>query len=341
MRTIALVMALLVLAVASGASFVVKAQEPARAATLEYECRPAAIPTAIDTLVSCTFTARNTGSTPINAARVTFLASSGRLPDAYYFLSAGAKGIADAPVSEGQLDYAIGDLAPGAMNTLSIEVIIRSSEPYAADAVLLGGDAHEYARVAINGAVGADPPRPAVMTLIYEKDAGGQPMATFGISISNRLKQPLDAKLRLYFGENAVLATPDRWQVEQGMATRVISGVAPGEGYNVTVTFAPGPRPCPFVHPAAVLVTADAEAAAIGDGSAALGACGGQGGGEPINAGASLDRGDTRVSSLPPTGEGAPSSSRRASVRFLLYVLAFGGLVVAAGVSVRRSRRRQ
>ena len=52
MRTVIVVAALLALALASGASFVVKAQEPGASATLDARCEPGVAPSGVPTLVT-------------------------------------------------------------------------------------------------------------------------------------------------------------------------------------------------------------------------------------------------------------------------------------------------
>ena len=345
MRTVIFVAALLALVLASGASFVVKGQEAGASATLDYDCGPTSIPSGIDTLVRCTFTAHNTGSAVLRDVRLTFQPGAGSLPDAYYFFGAtlDAKPLS---INETQTDYELGDLAPDARATLVIDVIVRASHSYVAEAVLTAApDMTELARVTVGGAPGGNTPALSVRLAPAVQGYDGEPRILFLLTIENRGPAPI----RQATGEAAfasdlgMLPTGEGtgytgWRPDRdGHASYLGVHEAPGEippgGQRIeNLPFRPRDTgPCTFVHPAVVL-TADVgsgpvTAAAIAEQGLWTGEC-------PGGAAATVG-----VSRLPSGGDGAMSGSG-GGVRGMLFVLAFGGLLVAAGLSVRRARRR-
>ncbi|MHB8376602.1 MAG: hypothetical protein ACYDEB_06555 [Dehalococcoidia bacterium] len=333
MRTLVFVLGLLLLILAAGGSFVVRAQGIG-SATLEAQCRPRTLPSGIDTLVTCIFTARSTAAVTLANATLEFQPGQGALPDAYYFLSAVRKGAADAPVAENQLDYDLGDLAPGATVTLAIEVIVRSGHPYAPDAVLLAGaDRHQYARLALGSDVAPAEAARLVVSLAVRRDDSGQPTHVFDLAVRNDTGAAINgAKLLLFYGESAALSPAGAWQIGPGgPAVRTLGVLQPSGTMRETLTFVSNGVPCAYAHPAILVIAAgppEGTFAAISDGGAALGTCiGGQGGG-----------GDAQPLTLPQGGTGGAGGADGLGMPAPVFAIALGLLLVAAGLSVRRVR---
>jgi len=345
MRTLILVLALLALALATGASFVAKAQKVGGAATLEGRCDPSSIPADVDTLVRCTFTARNTGAVRLDGARLQFQPGNGSAPDAYYFFAASLDGT-PLSVAPSTLDYGFGDLSPGATSTLDISVIVRSSHPYGASAVLIAApDATEYARAQLGGTLDASPPRLiAGLEPAPSWSMEGTPGVLFAINLDNHTGQMITA-LHLETASGASILpyagdadtrfafwSPGR---QEGHATMDLGGALPdgSHGSLDNLYFPPDANePCAYVRPAVVItVTTDGgehlTAAAIAtEGANVDDGCGDIGGGV--------------AKGLPGTGDGASRASGGDTVHRVLLVLALGGFLVGAGLSVRRARRR-
>ncbi len=338
MRTLVFVLGLLLLILAAGGSFVVRAQG-AGSATLDGRCAPQSAPAGVDTLMQCTFTARNSGETVLPNARLFFQpAANLAIPDAYYFFRASRDGV-DLGATENALDYAFGDLAPGASSTLDIDVIVRSTHPSGAEAVLVAGRSvlEAYARVTISGE-----PGPASNTLLavtltrIPPDAGFGPVASasYELRLTNNSGTTLrNTKVDVAYGPSAVLDPLDGWTAEgNGHAVHIAGPIAPGQVIPWSLTFTANGQPCPYVRPA-VVVTADGDAgrtmtvAAISASVASLGACTGHGGG-----------GDAQALSLPSSGSGGSAGSDGPGMPAPVFALALGLFLVAAGYSVRRLR---
>ncbi|HZP58613.1 MAG TPA: hypothetical protein VFC53_13840 [Dehalococcoidia bacterium] len=329
MRTLAVVLGLVLLALAAGASFVIRAAG-APGASLEYRCDPARLPPGVPTLVTCSFTARNDGDAPIAGASLFFSATAERLPDQYYFFRARRDG-ADLPLTSGQLDYPYGDLAPGARSTIEVQVIIQSAEPYGAAASLMANGV-ELARAPLHGDVTTDAPAPDVKLRLLRDPADAPFEAPGGVAryvVEVDAPAPIaDGLLEVAYGPSAV-AQADGW-TPAPLRDAAVRPLAPeGLHQDVPLVLASDGDYCPSTWPAAVLRRHDTEgevlAAALGPG-AALGRCSGQGGGGDFVA----------PEALPAAGTGGRAGGgHRVDV---LWAAAVGALLVAAGVSVRRVR---
>jgi hypothetical protein len=346
MRTVIFVASLLGLALVSGASFVVKAQDADPSATLEYDCSPTPIPSGIDTLVSCTFTAHNTGSAALRDVRLTFQPGAGSLPDAYYFFGA-TLDARPLSINETQTDYELGDLAPDARAKLVIDVIVRASHSYVAEAVLTADpDMTELARVTVAGTPGGNATALSVKLAPAVGGYDGEPRILFLLTIENHGRTPI----RQATGEAAYASDLEmpptgegtgytEWRIDRPghavYAAQYEGGgeISPGGQRIENLPFRPrNTGPCTFVHPA-VVVTAEVWPGVAAT-SVAIAAAGTWTGECPGGAAAT-----GFVSGLPSGGDGAMSGGG-GGIRAMLFILAFGGLLVAAGLSVRRARRR-
>ena len=340
MRTLVLVLGLLAVILATGGSFVVRAQGVG-SATLEYRCAPKSAPSGIDTLMRCTFTARNTGGTVLANARLVFQpAANLAIPDAYYFFRARRDGV-DLGATANGLDYAFGDLAPGASRTLDIDVIARSTHRAGADAVLVAGPTYaRYASVTISAEPGPPTAAPLAVTLTrWDTGDTSTPVdsTTYKLDVQNGRRLTLrNVRIELAYGQTATLDAPASvWEAgaTKGYAVWALPDpLAPGDGAQSFMRFKSDGSRCPFVYPA-VVVTADGDAgrtmtvAAISDRAASLGACTGQGGG-----------GDASALSLPQGGTGGGTGGDSLGMPAPVFALVLGLLLVAAGLSVRRVR---
>jgi hypothetical protein len=141
MRTLVIVLVLTGIALAAGASFIMRAGAQQPTATLSYACDPASVTPGVDTLRRCHARATNTGSVPLTGVRLTFAgANNVPIPARYYFFGARLDGV-PFDVQGGDIDFPIGDIAPGEQRTLDLDVIVRVGEPSGAIARLyLAGD---------------------------------------------------------------------------------------------------------------------------------------------------------------------------------------------------------
>ncbi|MDE3094931.1 MAG: hypothetical protein KGK07_02895 [Chloroflexota bacterium] len=339
MRTLVFVLGLLLLILAAGGSFVVRAQGIG-SATLDARCTPKSVPAGVDTLMQCTLTARNTGEAVLANARLSFQpAANLAIPDAYYFFRARRDGV-DLAATQNSLDYAFGDLAPGASSTLDIDVIVRSTHRAGADALLVAGPAYvRYASVTISA--DPDPPATAPLTVSLTRtppdaEFGPVPSATYELRLTNNGRATIrGAKVDIGYGPAAALSPLGGWTAEgDGHALAIARPLAPGGTALWRLAFMQNGQPCPFVYPAVVITAGDdggrtMTAAAIGDRGAVLGACtgSGQGGG-----------GDAQALSLPSSGTGGTAGSDGPGMPAPLFALALGLFLAAAGYSVRRLR---
>lgn len=152
MRTLLLLLAMGLLAVASGLSFVVRAaaQTPG-SAEMEFGCGPGPVVASGEpTLLTCRAVARNTSAKTLAGAQLEFLpATSVAPPDLYLFWSETHDGVRSV-LGQAQLAYDFGDIAPGASSVIVLEIIVRSTHDFGADVALMGQpDQTEYARTTI------------------------------------------------------------------------------------------------------------------------------------------------------------------------------------------------
>jgi hypothetical protein len=348
MRTMILVLAMAALAVATGLSFVLNAAGQTQgSAELDFGCGDrTVVPSGEPTLVTCTAAARNTGSTTLQGAQLEFLpAANLPPPDIYLFWSETRDGVRSVP-EMGDLTYDFGDIAPGATSTIALDVIVRSTHDFGADAALLAQpDRREYARKTIRGPVGTDGTERVPITLAREGgETGPTTIATYRLTIEN----PGSAEFGSVGAEMSpgtdVIVRSAGWQ-PSGTAGRVsadLGALAPGEQLQRELRLAyPGaawtapiagavPQGCGNAHPVLV-VTIDGPGGrhlqpVIGE-SAILGACGQFGGGGEL--------------SLPRGGSG-PAGENREPLRLAAAgVATVGVLLLAMGATMRRRSRRE
>lgn len=184
MRTLVVTVMMIGLAVATCASFIVRAQGAA-SATLAAGCEPRDRPSGVDVLLTCTFTARNTGSSTIENAALGFQPAQGLdIPDRYYFWSWRLDAGPAQPAHPGQLSYEMGDIPHGGSRLLKVEVIVRASRRSGADAVLYtGGGSEELARTTLAGDVSTTATDAGLeLDLVAEPGTPGSYRATVTVS---------------------------------------------------------------------------------------------------------------------------------------------------------------
>jgi hypothetical protein len=346
MRTVILVLAMAALAVATGLSFVLTAAGQTQgSAELDFGCGARTVVASGEpTLVTCTAEARNTGSTTLQGARLEFLpAPNLPPPDLYVFWSETHDGVRSIP-SLGDLTYDFGDVAPGATSTIVLEVIVRSTHDFGADASLVAQpDRREYARTTIRGSVGAEGIERVPITLAREDAATGPPtIAVYRLTIENPGRSEFGSVSAEISPGADVIVRSGGWRPSgPGRVSADLGALAPGEelkrelrlAYVGAAGAAPiagaAPQGCGNAYPVLV-VTIDAlggthRQPVIGE-SAILGACGQLGGGGEL--------------SLPRGGSG-PSGETRQPLRLAAAgVATLGVLVAAMGATMRRRSRR-
>jgi hypothetical protein len=139
MKTFLIVAVLVAVALAAASSFFVRAGAQQPRATLDAACDPAALPADTDGLVRCRFVAANTGREPLAGVRFAFVPTDAVPPPArYYFFAARLDGVV-LDSGPADLDYPIGDIAPGQERVLEIDAIVRVIQPGGAMALLHTG----------------------------------------------------------------------------------------------------------------------------------------------------------------------------------------------------------
>jgi len=330
MRTLVLTVMMMAVAVATGASFLVRAQGAA-SATLAASCEPRDRPSGVDVLLTCTFTARNTGPSTIENATLGFQPSQGLdIPDRYYFWSWRLDSGPPQPAHPGQLSYEMGDIPRGGTRLLEIEVIVRASRRSGADAVLsTGGGSDELARTKLAGEVST-----AVTTdvglgldLVAEPDRLGHYRAI--ITVSPISETPLDS---------LTVGLDQDWIADGG------SALATGDPSYVRVSYPEGlrlnagtvntfefglvaPQACTGGVVAVVAQLTQSDGSALRP--AVLGfveyddAC----------------YGDAAPTRLPAGGDG-PAAAPASAIDLLAALGVLGAALIAAGCIVRRLARR-
>jgi hypothetical protein len=335
MRTVLLVLVMMVVALAAGLSFVLRAgaQEPP-AATLELACRSdrlrAAVPNGLATLVTCTATTGNTGAVPLVDAQLLFMpAANLPTPDFYYFWSEVRDGVPQQ-VGEAQLAYDLGDIVPGAESVVVFEIIVRSTHDYGADLVLAAQpDQHEYARVTVHGTV-VDGPSAIGLKLYHDQAAGTS--VPYGLVVLNYTGAPYDAvRVEMSPGRGVRLEGATEWHLANASPRLVadFEPLAPDSELQRAFTVVPAAGgDCVTAQPVLVVTATQGDqvfhAAAIDDGVVLN--CSGVGGG-------GQDGGGT--SALPAAGFGPPRG-RDGSHAGGPALLAGGAGALALGLALRR-----
>ncbi len=361
MRTLIMVAVMVLVALAAGLSFVIKAgaQVAAGTAKLEYRCGDGdgslpSIPTDVPTLRSCTATVTNTGSSPLLAANIVFEPSSPGLPapDSYCFFSAARDGV-DQPVRCGTLSYDFGDIAAGAQSTITLRIIVRSTREYGADVVLrTAPDAREYARVQVHGLVSPGAAAPAPPLKLYRTDVGdpstgpvlpAEPSpavyrVAYRLMVVNSGGEPYDdVKIEMAataFEYSGVSISESETWVRSGASGHLLRDLGPlparsDIARDIVFAVERSSGICALADPVIVVTArrgATVDTAAVTGGSTLLGACGGGEGGGANSA------------ALPVTGAGTGAGDGRADpTRNATRALALSVLLLLAGVSLRRA----
>ena len=312
------------------------AQEQSPSGSLTYVCSPDAVPTGIDSVLDCTFTALNEGDTAITRPRLNF-APSGAVspPDRYYFFSYDLDGTAKEPgPAAASLTFDFNPIAPGEASEMRLRVIVRATREFGADVQLLGG---EYEPVLDRGTlsldVGATPPAISFTIDSQElatdlaRDDGGQE-AAFNLTFDNpsgdtTVDVELNTGYRYVAGGvvawNEVLVDNARsgWRHYRAPLD-VVNGRT---GYSLMLSSAAGIclQAMPAVIATAHLDTGDVVVAALGEAPAN---CDGSG----INVDAA---------GLPAGGAG-PGQHSRAPAPWIAVLGASGAALVIAGGAIRR-----
>lgn len=322
------------------------AQTATGAASLDVACTGTPIPSGIDTVTRCTFTARNIGSTPLDKLKLTLAATQNlAIPDRYYFFAATRDGqpLAIAP---GDLEYAFNDLAPGVQSVIVLTIIIRSTRTYGADAILVRRSEtwnvpdQIFDTELIQGEVSAATTPTLAITLdsVPPGGVGGEAPPREGLlTVENSTTGPIDGvELSLAFGTPAevIVTSPElpdlQLQRSPDRAIIPVGRLVPGQLRRFSISFASSSdAQCQFASPA-VTVTSNGNliAAKISDTSIALGTCdysGQQGGGGP--------------ESLPQGGSGPGGQSSRARYVEVVSLLVAGLAFAALGVRLRMRQR--
>ncbi len=342
MRTLLMVILMMLVAVAAGLSFVLQAAAQEQAsAELEFGCRSdqlrAAVVSGVPTLMTCTATARNTGSVSLAGGQLSFVpASNLPTPDAYYFWSAVHDGVPQT-ISETQLTYDFGDIAPGASSVIVLEIIVRSTHDYGADVVLLAQpDQREYARVAFHGSVTAAGPGNPPATLQLEAAPVSLAPGLYQASLTVTSESEKLVFITADVGLEPDFVIPDRFR-------RVVDGPRnapsplPGRFPLTTVEIEPYAPPG---EPEVFIFDIDATGACYG-GPIAIVATARTLDGRLLRP-ALLDYvswdGANCVSGLPNGGAG-PLPARHDALLLALALLLGGARLLALGLSLRRPNR--
>lgn len=121
-----------IVVVAAGTT-TVAAQEPE--VELTASCNPSRVATDVDALITCQFVATNRGATPLPRARLMFAPSPDLLIPSYHFLSYRLNGV-DQPHRSYDIVYSFGDIAPRGSSAILLEIVVRGSRRFGADAQL-------------------------------------------------------------------------------------------------------------------------------------------------------------------------------------------------------------
>ena len=338
MRTLMVVVGLVAVALASAASFVLSAEGGGPDVVLEHRCTPPSLPADVDTLVTCTFTARNGGRDTLRDAFLGFQPSgSTPIPDSYYFFRATHDGV-ELEVSDGRLTYPFGDIPPDSQSTLEVQVIVRSSHAYAADAVLVAGAGQdELARITLGGDVAgnASPALGATLTPDppFGPDAPAGGVATFTLTIESALDAGLEAvTVDITTGEGAGFTGPGLVEASPSPRHWIIRREVSGrQEVGLFLTFE-SRVPCAYTRPAVAVTAVDADgrsltAAAIASEAVLLTGCdgAGQGGGG----------GEAEIASLGLPAAGAGTAAGRSVVDVIHLLLLTGTVAIMRGLARR------
>lgn len=335
MRTLLLLLAMGLLAIASGLSFVVRAAAQAPgSAELNVDCgEPIVVGAGTPALLTCTGVAGNPGADVLRGAQLEFLpvASGLEPPDLYVFRSETHDGVRSVP-GQAQLTYDFGDIAPGASSTIMLEIIVRSTHGFGADVALVtqpNQQVHAYATV--RGAVGTDSPDPLPITLTrVGGDADVLIPPTYHLTIENAEAAPFDSVTAEISPGTGVVVKSAEWKPTERADRETVDFGALAAGSEITrdLTMVTDTLACTTVHPILIVTIVKPDGARrqpVVAGETPLGDCGRPEGGGGL--------------SLPPGGSG-PSARGAGQLRATAAAAAaIGALCFAMGATMRQPRR--
>lgn len=217
MRTLLIVVMLMVVALAAGASFFVRAGAQEPQASLDYVCDPQSVPEGVDTLLRCRVVATNTGTVPLPDVWFGFVpAPDVAIPDRYYFFAARLDGI-PLDINSGQINYDLGAIPPGGERVLELDVIVRVTQPSGALAQLYSLESgYEFAQQTLI-IEPSDDPAPVEMRMEAHYGAAGEGTYRSSLAVSGSVEvTEFTADLGLYENMSipAVYARQERMQGE-------------------------------------------------------------------------------------------------------------------------------
>ena len=313
------------------------AQTPA--AFIGVDPQTSAIPAGADTLLTGTYTLRNTGTQPIQGAQLGFNPSGASpIPDAYFFFREWIDGV-EQPTPGVTTIFDVGDIAAGTSREVRFQIIVRSSHAFAADAVVLGApNQTEFARTTIRVAADQPPPAQTASLLIVPSDIGaGDGVVQYRLLVSNDSDETLRRPAIDVTGARSSALTSVRggFEFERSLpdtpVTTNLRDIAPHEQFETTLTFE-SRTACGYVYPA-VLVRARLYLGTEAGVTVTLPAM--------ADAGFSFNCADAGSGdyTLPADGMG-PDAAHRGETPLTLALALPGAAMIGAGWRVRRQRAR-
>lgn len=328
-------MILMSLALLGGLVLPAAAAQATGSATLIGSCEPPPpIVTGFDTLLQCRFRATNMGAAPIVGAQLGFVPSNAAPPPGrYYFFSARLVGGSQTKIGSGNTIFDLGDIPPNQTATLDVEIIVRSSQPYGADVVLLAQPSQrQFAQITLTNSVGGVAPAPALKVEIGpltslggsfdQSDGPPYQRAPLALSIINEETAAVrDLDVEVAFGSGVAFqpSGPDGWTLDpaSGHLSLRIAELAAGERRGLVLPL--GASTCAAADAAVVVTYEGRHTAALDDGSM-LGTC------DSVDAPSGLARGGFGPA---PGGSGGEEAIG-------IALLAAGVIALGAGVTMRR-----
>jgi len=333
MRTLLLVVLMMVMALASGLSFVLHAAAQAPAsAELTVDCGDQlAVASATPTLVTCAAVARNTGSTTVADAKLelkTAIFVQG--PDRYFsFWSETHDGVRSIP-DKSQFMFDFGDIPSGASSKIVFEIIAQSTEDFGVDFLLVSEpDHHPYGHAAVRCTVDVSLAPAAAITLVRDYEVTPTTTsASYRLAIMNRGETPYERVTAELSPGTDVLITSDAWQATAlpGRMTADFGALAGYSSIRQLSAIAAVPRTCSTADPELVVTLVEGGVTrrqpVLGD-EQLVGDCPSQ-----VTGSASLPRGGSG-----PSGRDARVAIRPAALAVV------GALCLGMGLTMRWRRR--
>jgi hypothetical protein len=244
-------------------------------------------------------------------------------------------GVRSVP-GEVQLTYDFGDIEPGGFSVIELEVIVRSTHDYGADAVLVAQpDQREYSRTTTRGTVTPEGGStvPATLTRDFDIVTAHMTSATYRLAIMNFGDTPYDdVTAELSPGTGIRVEGTADWK-PGGEPGRLVADFGPLAGSTTierTFRLVPANADCATARPVMVVTTSQGgivRRQPLMDDGVLLGACGG---GEPDAAGVKL----------PNSGFGLSASGGRVPWPGTMLAV-IGALCMAMGATTARRRNGQ